>query len=74
MAEILKKLPTYNFLKNLKLNLSDNNLGDNPENFIYLGEGLNQLPNSLKYFKLNLTTNNLGKNITGLKYLAKSIK
>lgn len=60
-------------ISSLELHFKDNDLGNNPKNLIFLGEGLKQL-NKLTYLNLNLYNNNLGKYPNSIKFLLESLK
>lgn len=44
-------------LKDLGLNFIENNIGENPEDMKYLGQGLKELPSGLWYLTLNFARN-----------------
>lgn len=66
----MKQLPIS--LKNLILDLQENDSGENSENLKWLGEGIKLFPSSLESLKLNLNNYNLGDK--NFKYLAEGIK
>lgn len=42
--------------------MSENDLGNNADNILYLGECISQLPINLQYFYIDLCFNDLGEN------------
>lgn len=56
-------------MNNLKLNLSENYLGNNPENLKYFNQIFKYLPNSLNNLELDFYNNNLGDNTQDMKYI-----
>lgn len=71
LAENISHLPN---LKQFELSLSNNSLGENSENMLYLADLMKLLPNNLKYFKLNLSENRLDLDVENLKYLSEGMK
>lgn len=70
LAEIVKNLPIK--LQNLELDLSENRLGENVENFKLLGNVLKEHSNGLRCLGLDLGWNSMGKN--DIKYLGEGMK
>lgn len=64
IVDSMQFMPEY--LQNLTLNLSRNNLGNNEKNIIYLANGMKKIPKYLKNLNIDLSHNNFGNNIQNM--------